>query len=156
MDTAVLGDRLPEVTQTPFFGPGSLSLQCWALPALRELESACRVSILWQYPQSAFQRFSGVVGGLSSSSRPEPFASICSAWKGWVIYIYIYIYSPPPFLARRHSSGEDGGGCEKIWTSAAAIILYPPLLYTTRTPRRVFSGVGVYRSWPLIFSNNFR
>ena len=28
MDAAVLGDRLPEVTQKPFLGPKSLSLQC--------------------------------------------------------------------------------------------------------------------------------
>ena len=40
MDAAVLGDRLPEVTRTPFFGP------FFAVAALRELESACRVSIL--------------------------------------------------------------------------------------------------------------
>ena len=29
MDAAVLGDRLREVTQQPFLGPGSLSLRCW-------------------------------------------------------------------------------------------------------------------------------
>ena len=38
MDAAVWGDRLPEVTQKPFLGPKS--------PALRELGSACRLSIL--------------------------------------------------------------------------------------------------------------
>ena len=43
MDAAVLGDRLPEGTQKPLLGPGSPFLQC---RALRELESACRVSIL--------------------------------------------------------------------------------------------------------------
>ena len=43
MDAAVLGDRLPEGTQKPLRGPGSpLS----AVPALGELESACRVGIL--------------------------------------------------------------------------------------------------------------
>ena len=41
MDAAVLGDRLPEVTQKPFLQP------LFAVPALGELESGCRVSILW-------------------------------------------------------------------------------------------------------------
>ena len=43
VDAAVLGDRLPEVTQKPFLGPKK---PLFAVPALRELESACRVSIL--------------------------------------------------------------------------------------------------------------
>ena len=67
MDAAVLGDKLPEVTQKPFLDPGSLL----AVPAVRELASACRVSI-----------FSGIFGGrqiegVSSSLRPKlsrPFA----------------------------------------------------------------------------------
>ena len=53
----------------------------FAVPALRELESACRVSIcemLSQYPQSAFRGSPRVAGGVSSSLRPKPSASICS------------------------------------------------------------------------------
>ena len=43
MDAPVLGDRLPEGTQKPLLSPGRV---LFAMPALRELESACRVSIL--------------------------------------------------------------------------------------------------------------
>ena len=62
MDAAVLGDGLPEVTQKSFLDPGGLSL--FAVPAWRELESGCRGS-----PGG---------GGVSSSLRPKPSASICS------------------------------------------------------------------------------
>ena len=56
MDAAVLGDRPLEVTQMPFLGPKSLSLQCRHCESLKVLAGS-------QYPQSAFQGLSGVAGG---------------------------------------------------------------------------------------------
>ena len=53
----------------------------YAVPRFREPKSACRVTafceMLSQYPQSAFQGFSGGGWGVSSSLRPKPSASIC-------------------------------------------------------------------------------
>ena len=79
----------------PFWGtdcrraPKSLSSAprqpLFAVPALRELESACRVSILWDAVQTVptgllFRDSAGVAKGLSSSLRPKPSASICSVF----------------------------------------------------------------------------
>ena len=70
MDAAVLGDRLPEVTQKPFLGPGSADIE--------RARSACRVSILWDAVTVPTVCISGILRGRSSSLRPKPFASICS------------------------------------------------------------------------------
>ena len=54
----------------------------FAVPALSSLESVCRVSILWDAVTGPTVCFSGVLrgspGGVSSSLRPKPSASICS------------------------------------------------------------------------------
>ena len=72
MDAAVLGDRLPEVTQKPSSArAASLS----TVPALRELEVLAGLVLcetLSQCPQSAFQGSPRVEGGVSSSLRPNP------------------------------------------------------------------------------------
>ena len=64
------------------------------------------------------------------------------------------IYAPPPpspyFLAKRHFSGEGGGGVY-LSPHEAGILYAPPPFYTPPTPRRVFSGVGgvgVYKIRP--------
>ena len=81
MDAAILGDRLLERTQKPLLGPGKSP---FAVPALRELESACRVSILWDavtVPRSAFQGFCGgnqrghwPSAAVCDPNGPRPFA----------------------------------------------------------------------------------
>ena len=56
-------DAAPEVTQKPFLG---LKQPLFAVPALRELESACRVSIFWDavtVPTVCFSGFSTVRRG---------------------------------------------------------------------------------------------
>ena len=58
MDAAVLGDRLPEVTQKPFLGPGSLSLQCRHWETSKVLAGLAFWEMVSQYPQSAFMGFS--------------------------------------------------------------------------------------------------
>ena len=72
------GDRLSEGTQKPLFGPGNPP---FAALALRELKSACRVSIFRDavtVPTVCFQGFcGGSPEGVSSSSRPKPSASMC-------------------------------------------------------------------------------
>ena len=75
----------------PFWGtdcrraPKSLSsaqAAPFAAPTLRELESACRVSIFWDAVTVSTVCFSGVLRGspegVSSSLRPKPSVSICS------------------------------------------------------------------------------
>ena len=57
------GDRLLEVTQKPFFGPGSLSFQCRQWESLKVLAGWAFCEMLSQCPQSAFQGFSGVARG---------------------------------------------------------------------------------------------
>ena len=74
----------------------------FAVPALREPESACRVSIfckmLSQYPQSAFQgspRVAGVSAVVCDPNPPRPFAqsrvyltlSVCS-FSRYIIYFF--------------------------------------------------------------------
>ena len=78
MDAAVVGNRLPEVTQMPFLGPGSLSSQCRHCESSKVLAGLAFCEMLSQYPQSAFQGCRGSPGGVSSSLRPKPSASICS------------------------------------------------------------------------------
>ena len=80
MDAAVPGDRLLEGTLKRLLGPGSCP---FAALALRELEGACRASILEmlsQYPQSAFQGFVGVTREgqqqFATQSPPRPFCSV--------------------------------------------------------------------------------
>ena len=54
------------------------------------------------------------------------------------------IYAPPPlppFLAKRHFSGEGGGGVY-LEAPRGKNFMCPPPFYTPPTPRRVFSGVG--------------
>ena len=70
-DAAVLGDRLPEVNQKPFLGPGSFFLQCWHRERAR---SACRVSILLRCCHSTHSLlFRGSPGVASAAVRdPNP------------------------------------------------------------------------------------
>ena len=56
-------DRLPEVTQKPFLGPDSLSLQCWHWENSKVLAAWAFCEMLSQYPQSASQGCSGGVAG---------------------------------------------------------------------------------------------
>ena len=79
MDTAVLGDRLPEGTQKPLLGPGSPSLQCRHWESSKVLAGLAFCEILSQYPRSAFGgALRGSPEGVSSSLQPKPSASICS------------------------------------------------------------------------------
>ena len=75
-DAAVLGDRLPAK------GLSSAQAPLFAMPALRELESACRVSILWDAVTVPHSTFHGVLrgspGGSAGSLRPKPSVSICA------------------------------------------------------------------------------
>ena len=59
MDAAVLGDRLPEVTQKPFHDPGSLSLQCRHWESSKVLTGLAFCEMPSQYLQSAFWGLSG-------------------------------------------------------------------------------------------------
>ena len=68
MDAAVLGDRLLEVTQKPFLGPGSLQCRHW------ELESACKVSILWDAVTVPTVCFSWGSSGVAGQGQQQ-FAS---------------------------------------------------------------------------------
>ena len=70
MDAAVLGDRLPEVTQKPFLGPGSLSLHCRHWESSKVLAGLAFLEMLSQYPQSAFY---GVLRG--SPEGQQQFAT---------------------------------------------------------------------------------
>ena len=60
--------------------------------------------------------------------------------------IYTRILPLPPFLAKRHFSGE-GGGVSILSPYGAGISNPPPPFYTPPTPRRVFIGV---RGWGCI------
>ena len=73
MDVASSGDRLLEVTQKPFLGPGRLSLCSTGIERDRRcFQDEHVVRLLSQHPLSAFQAFSGVAkGGGSSSLRPK-------------------------------------------------------------------------------------
>ena len=80
MDAAVLWDRLPEVTQNPFLGPGSLSKQSqhW-----ESLTTPPRIDILCRCCHNTHSRlFMGFSGGRRGGSAavcdPKPSASICS------------------------------------------------------------------------------
>ena len=63
------GDRLPEGTQKPLLRPRQTP---FAALALRELESACRVSIFWDAVTVPMVCFSGVLRG-----SPEGSAAVC-------------------------------------------------------------------------------
>ena len=79
MDAAVLGDRLPEITQKPFLGPGSPSLQCGHWESSKVLAGLAFCEMLSHSTHSLHFRDS--LGGrrlVSSSLRPKPSASICS------------------------------------------------------------------------------
>ena len=52
----------------------------------------------------------------------------------------LYKPSPPPFLAKRHFSGEGGGGV--YFEAPRGRNFIRPPFYTPPTPRRVFSGMG--------------
>ena len=54
MDAAVLGDRLPEVTQKPCLGPKSLSLQCRHWESSKVLAGLAFCEMPSQYLRSAF------------------------------------------------------------------------------------------------------
>ena len=70
MDAAVLGDRLPEVTEKPFFAAALCSAGIEKTRKCFQGEPFCEM--LSQYPQSAFQGFSGGCRGwVSSSLRPK-------------------------------------------------------------------------------------
>ena len=71
MDAAVLGDRLLKVTKA-FPRPRQ---PLFAVPALRELESACRVSILLDAVTVPAVCFSGVFRGLLGGGGQQQFAT---------------------------------------------------------------------------------
>ena len=73
MGAAVLGNRLPEVTQMPFLGPGSFSFQCRHCNSSKVLAGLAFCEMLSQYPQSAFQRLSGVAGGGQQQFATQTF-----------------------------------------------------------------------------------
>ena len=65
-----------------------------------------------------------------------------------------YIRPPPsPISDQRHFSGERGGGVYSE-PPRGRYFIRPPL-YTPPTPRRVFSGVGVYKIRPPIMNTLF-
>ena len=72
------GDRSPEVTQKPFLGPGSLSLQCRHWENSKVLAGCSFCELVSQCPQSSFLGFSGGCRGGSAAvcdpSPPRPFA----------------------------------------------------------------------------------
>ena len=80
MDAAVLGDRLPEVTQKPLLGSSTLSMQCQHWESSKVLAGLVFCEMLSQYPQSAFQGSPRVAGGGGGSAAvcdlnpPRPFA----------------------------------------------------------------------------------
>ena len=78
MDAAVLGDRLPEVTQKPFLGPKSLSLQCRHWESSKVLAGLALCEMPSQYQKVCFL---GTLGGSPEGSAavrdpnpPRPFA----------------------------------------------------------------------------------
>ena len=75
-------DRLPEVTQKPFLGPGSLSLQSAGIERTRMcLQGEHFVRCCHSTHSLLFGGFSRGCwggGGVSSSLRPKSSASICS------------------------------------------------------------------------------
>ena len=61
------------------------------------------------------------------------------------------LYTHPPPLPHFWPKGifqGRGVGVYISWPYAAGILYAPPPLYTPPTPRRVFSGVGVYKNRP--------
>ena len=77
MDAAVLRDRLPEVTQKPFQGPGSLSLQFRHSESSRVLAGlAFFVRCCHSTHRLLFMGFSRGRREVSSSLRPKPSTSI--------------------------------------------------------------------------------
>ena len=59
------------------------------------------------------------------------------------------LYTPPPLPHFWPERNFYGGGGGYILKPPRQEFFSPPLFYTPPTPRRVFSGVGVYKIWPL-------
>ena len=73
--------------------PRLKSLQC---QRLRVLAGLVFREMLSQYPQSACQGSPRVAGGVSSSLRPKPSASICSVLRGQA---HLRKITPPPWTS---------------------------------------------------------
>ena len=95
MDVAVLGERLPEVTQKPFLGSSTLSLQCQHCENSKALAGLVFCEMLSQYPQSAFQGSPRVAGGGGSAAVCDP--------------------NPPRPFARSRSLGHFNSFCVSVY-----------------------------------------
>ena len=123
-------------------------------------------ALLWLQTNIILCRQPGIVVALMEQEILKGMLLCCCDWPSrtlsacgilWCLLIQgeiIYATPLPPFLARRHFSGEWGAGCI-FWNPPCGRNLYaPPLFYTPPPLDGVFSGVGglgVYKIWPPIW-----
>ena len=74
MDAAVLGDRLPEVTQKPFLGPGSLSRSAGIERARKCMQGLRTCEMPSQYLLKGFRGFARGSAAVCDPNPPRPFA----------------------------------------------------------------------------------